>query len=63
MILDSFLYVFSSAGNCAADIANRQELAKWKIIPRMLRDVTNRNLKVRWSQTCLIAYILIRECR
>ena len=43
---DSFLYVFSSAGNCAADVANRHELAKWKIVPRMLRDVTNRNLKV-----------------
>lgn len=44
---NSFLYVFSSAGNCAADVANRQELNKWKIVPRMLRDVTNRSLKVK----------------
>ena len=44
--LDSFLYVFSSAGNCAADVGNRKELEKWKIIPRMLRDATNRSIKV-----------------
>ena len=44
---DAFLYVFGSAGNCSADHWNRSELEKWRIVPRMLRDATVRNLKVR----------------
>lgn len=43
---DAFLYVFGSAGNCSADHWNRSELEKWRIIPRMLRDATVRNLEV-----------------
>ncbi|THG99093.1 hypothetical protein EW026_g3182 [Hermanssonia centrifuga] len=41
---DAFMYVFGSAGTYAAYAANRQELDKWKIIPRMLRDATVRDL-------------------
>ncbi|KAI0088638.1 oxidoreductase [Irpex rosettiformis] len=40
----AFLYVAGSAGNGSADTANRVELDKWKIIPRMLRDATKRDL-------------------
>ncbi|KIP11603.1 hypothetical protein PHLGIDRAFT_27836 [Phlebiopsis gigantea 11061_1 CR5-6] len=42
---NAFLYVFSSAGDGAAARANREELARWKIVPRVLRDVTQRSLK------------------
>ena len=45
-VIDAFLYVFGSAGNCSADRWNRSELEKWRIIPRMLRDATERNLEV-----------------
>ncbi|KIP02707.1 hypothetical protein PHLGIDRAFT_32097 [Phlebiopsis gigantea 11061_1 CR5-6] len=41
---DAFLYVFGSAGNCSADRWNRSELERWRIVPRMLRDATVRNL-------------------
>ncbi|KAI0345557.1 FMN-dependent alpha-hydroxy acid dehydrogenase [Trametopsis cervina] len=40
----AFMYVAGSAGNGTADAANRAELEKWKIIPRMLRDATKRDL-------------------
>ncbi len=54
------MYVFGSAGTYAAYAANRQELDKWKIIPRMLRDATVRDLDVscRINQWCrmLIPY-------
>ncbi|KAI0698139.1 oxidoreductase [Cytidiella melzeri] len=40
----AFLYVAASAGNGSADAANRAELDKWKIIPRMLRDATKRDV-------------------
>lgn len=40
------MYTFGSAGHGAADVANRSEFDKWKIIPRMLRDATHRDLNV-----------------
>lgn len=43
---DAFMYVFGSAGTSSANIGNCQELEKWRIIPRMLRDATVRNLDV-----------------
>ncbi|KAI0931010.1 hypothetical protein AcW1_007122 [Taiwanofungus camphoratus] len=42
---DAFLYVFGSAGTNSTHETNRKEYAKWKIIPRMLRDVTYRNIE------------------
>lgn len=42
---DAFLYVFGSAGNCSAERWNRRELERWRIVPRMLRDATERNLE------------------
>ncbi|GJE92619.1 FMN-dependent alpha-hydroxy acid dehydrogenase [Phanerochaete sordida] len=42
---DAFLYVFGSAGNGSAERWNRRALDSWRIIPRMLRDATERNLE------------------
>lgn len=56
---DAFLYVAGSAGNGVADVANRAELDKWKIIPRMLRDATVRDLKVRMLSSLFNVIVLI----
>ncbi|GBE85154.1 FMN-dependent alpha-hydroxy acid dehydrogenase [Sparassis latifolia] len=42
---DAFLYAFGSAGTSSTCDANLVEFTKWRIIPRMLRDVTMRNLE------------------
>ncbi|KAJ3551120.1 hypothetical protein NM688_g4918 [Phlebia brevispora] len=42
--LNAFMYVFGSAGTSLGCAGNLEELAKWKILPRMLRDATVRNL-------------------
>lgn len=51
------MYTFGSAGQGEADAANRIEFEKWKIIPRMLRDATHRNLNVGG----LLEYCLAEE--
>ena len=45
--LDAYLYVFASAGTCSTDRFNREAFDKWRIVPRMLRDCTQRNTEVR----------------
>ena len=45
--IDAFLYVFGSAGTGSTYHDNLKEFAKWKIVPRMLRDTTVRNIEVR----------------
>lgn len=42
---DAYMYSFGSAGTGSTDHANRAEFQKWKIIPRMLRNVTARTLE------------------
>ncbi|PCH39047.1 oxidoreductase [Wolfiporia cocos MD-104 SS10] len=42
---DAFLYVFGSAGTGATYAENRAEFQRWKIIPRVLRDVSQCNLE------------------
>lgn len=65
---DAFLYVYGGAGNCAANSANTRELAKWKIIPRMLRDATVRNLEVSgksdiipWVVITVVSYVRLHS--
>ncbi|KAI0320961.1 FMN-dependent alpha-hydroxy acid dehydrogenase [Amylostereum chailletii] len=41
----AFMYTFGSAGLSSTDHANRKALAIWRIIPRMLRDASVRNLE------------------
>ncbi|TDL19761.1 FMN-dependent alpha-hydroxy acid dehydrogenase [Rickenella mellea] len=43
--IGAFLYVFGSAGTCSTDRANRAAFDKWKIVPRMLRNASERNIE------------------
>ncbi|PCH40398.1 oxidoreductase [Wolfiporia cocos MD-104 SS10] len=59
---EAFLYVFGSAGTCSTHDHNISEFNRWKIIPRMLRDVTHRNVEttlfgVKYSSPLLLAPI------
>lgn len=40
------MYVFGNAGTNNTYVANRSELDKWRIVPRMLVDATVRNIEV-----------------
>ncbi|TCD65774.1 hypothetical protein EIP91_002213 [Steccherinum ochraceum] len=42
---NAFMYVFANAGLGKTGEANRAELEKWRIVPRMLRNVTIRNIE------------------
>jgi len=57
---DAFLYVFGSAGTCTTYDNNRNEFNRWKIIPRMLYNATDRNVEttifgVKYPSPLLIA--------
>ncbi|KAI0076729.1 FMN-linked oxidoreductase [Panus rudis PR-1116 ss-1] len=59
---NAFMYTFGSAGTNATYASNLEEFRKWKIIPRMLRDATIRNIEttlfgVRYPAPLLIAPI------
>ncbi|OCH87326.1 FMN-dependent alpha-hydroxy acid dehydrogenase [Obba rivulosa] len=59
---DAFYYVFGSAGTCSTNAANRRQFEKWGIIPRMLRDVTDRSIEttifgVKYASPVLLAPI------
>ncbi|KAI0298144.1 FMN-dependent dehydrogenase [Multifurca ochricompacta] len=41
----AYLYTFGSAGSGSTNTANRVSLDRWQIIPRMLRDATERNIE------------------
>jgi isopentenyl diphosphate isomerase/L-lactate dehydrogenase-like FMN-dependent dehydrogenase len=43
------MYTFGSAGTCSTEYANRKAFEKWRIVPRMLRDATVRDLEVGFS--------------
>lgn len=43
----AFMYTFGSAGLSSTEAANRRALDSWRIVPRMLRDASERNLNVR----------------
>ncbi|KAG1829857.1 FMN-dependent alpha-hydroxy acid dehydrogenase [Suillus variegatus] len=43
--LPAYMYTFGSAGTCSTDAANRRAFNRWKIVPAMLRDCTNRNVE------------------
>ena len=44
--VDAYLYVYGSAGTCSTHEDNIAEFRRWKIIPRMMTDASNRNLEV-----------------
>jgi len=40
------MYTFGSAGTCSTDLANKNAFENYKLVPRMLVDVTNRSIEV-----------------
>jgi isopentenyl diphosphate isomerase/L-lactate dehydrogenase-like FMN-dependent dehydrogenase len=53
-----FWYVAGAAGTGATARANREAFDRWRIVPRMLRDATNRNLSTTVLGTEMPAPIL-----
>jgi lactate 2-monooxygenase len=45
-VLAAYMYTFGSAGTCSTDAANKRAFNRWKIVPAMLKDCTNRNVEV-----------------
>jgi len=43
--IGSYLYTSGSAGSNSTDKANRAALDRWKIVPRLLQDVSNRSIE------------------
>ncbi|THH09585.1 hypothetical protein EW146_g8647 [Bondarzewia mesenterica] len=41
----AYMYTFGSAGSSSTNRANRQALRQWRIVPRMLRDASDRTLE------------------
>jgi lactate 2-monooxygenase len=41
------MYTFGSAGTSSTYRNNLEALEQWRIVPRMLRNATDRNLEVR----------------
>ena len=46
MTAQAWAYVAGSAGNESTPVANRTAFDKWRIVPRVLRDVTERDLSI-----------------
>ncbi|KAH9934291.1 oxidoreductase [Fomitopsis serialis] len=43
---DAYMYIFGSAGTGSTTESNREAFKRWKIMPRLLRDVSRRNIEV-----------------
>ncbi|KAH9831329.1 FMN-dependent dehydrogenase [Rhodofomes roseus] len=59
---DAYLYVYGSAGTCSTHEDNIKEFGKWKIVPRVMTDASNRNLEttlfgVKYPSPVLLAPI------
>jgi lactate 2-monooxygenase len=55
----AWAYVYGGAGEGATMAANRDALDRWQIVPRMLRDVSDRDLSVNLLGTRLSAPVLL----
>ncbi|KAI5117995.1 hypothetical protein M0805_004492 [Coniferiporia weirii] len=60
--MDAYNYVFASAGTNSTERFNREAFDEWRIVPRMLRDATSRNVETtifgaKYSSPLLIAPI------
>ncbi|KAG1727062.1 FMN-dependent alpha-hydroxy acid dehydrogenase [Suillus paluster] len=45
--LPAYMYTFGSAGTCSTDAANRRAFDRWKIVPAMLKDCSNRSVETK----------------
>ncbi|KAI5995171.1 FMN-dependent alpha-hydroxy acid dehydrogenase, partial [Pisolithus albus] len=43
--IPAYMYTFGSAGTCSTDSANKRAFENYKLVPRMLVDVSNRNIE------------------
>lgn len=43
--IPAYMYTFGSAGTCSTDLANKNAFENYKLVPRMLVDVTNRSIE------------------
>ena len=55
----AWAYVYGGAGEGATMAANRAALDRWQIVPRMLRDVSQRSLATQVLNTSLTAPVLL----
>lgn len=55
--IPAYMYTFGSAGTCSTDSANKRAFENYKLIPRMLVDVSNRNIEVRNASSDRGAFI------
>ncbi|KAH9033599.1 FMN-dependent alpha-hydroxy acid dehydrogenase [Lactarius pseudohatsudake] len=55
----AFLYTYGSAGSGSTNRSNLEALQQWRIIPRMLRDATHRNLETTLFGVKLPSPVLI----
>jgi lactate 2-monooxygenase len=55
----AFGYVAGGAGGEDTMRANREAFYRWRIVPRMLRDVSRRELSVEFLGTCLPAPVIL----
>lgn len=58
----AYMYTFGSAGTSSTNKANIKALQQWRIIPRMLRDASSRNLDVgllfSFTSTFTVSYMI-----
>lgn len=59
MSREAWAYIAGGAGSGATMLANRQAFDRWKIVPRMLRDVSRRDLSVELFGARLPAPLLL----
>ncbi|KAI5995173.1 FMN-dependent alpha-hydroxy acid dehydrogenase [Pisolithus albus] len=43
--MPAYMYTFGSAGTCSTDSANKRAFENYRLVPRMLVDVSNRNIE------------------
>lgn len=54
LMLDAYMYTFGSAGTCSTEHNNRAAFEKWRLVPRMLFNATERNVEVRTICKCCL---------
>ena len=56
---EAYAYVAGGAGSEATKVENRRALDRWRLVPRMLRDVAERDLSVElFGQTLSVPFLL-----
>jgi hypothetical protein len=59
----AYLYTLKSAGTCSTDDANRKAFDRWKLVPRVLNNVTLRNIEASALEMIVAKGCLIPSIR